>query len=55
MCGTNSIRSRNIATDQLIAALAATGFDVKGVTVSGELPPEHLSQDGKSVTVGGVK
>ena len=55
LSGTNSIRSRNIATDQLIAALAATGFDVKGVTVSGELPPEHLSQDGKSVTVGGVK
>ena len=39
LSGANSIKSRNITTDKLIAALAATGFDVKGVTVSGEPPP----------------
>ena len=55
LSGTSSIKSRNMTTDQLIAALATTGFDIKGLTLSGELPPEHLSQDGVSVTVGGFK
>ena len=55
LSGTSSVKSRNITTDQLISALATTGFDIKGLTLSGELPPEHLSQDGVSVTVGGFK
>ena len=55
LSGTNSVKSRNITTDQLIAALATTGFDIKGLTVSGEPPPAHLSQDGESVIVGGFK
>ena len=55
LSGTNSVKSRNITTDQLIAALATTGFDIKGLTVSGEPPPAHLSLDGESVIVGGFK
>ena len=55
LSGTDSVKSRKITTDQLIAALATTGFDIKGLTISGESPPEHLSQDGESVTVGGMK
>jgi hypothetical protein len=55
MSGTNSLKSRNMTTDQLVAALAKGGFTLKGFTFSGELPPEHLSHDGVSVTVGGLK
>ena len=39
LSGTDSAKSRNITTDQLIAALATTGFDIKGLTISGESPP----------------
>ena len=31
------------------------GFTLKGFTFSGMDPPEHLSNDGKSVIVGGLK
>ena len=36
-------------------ALEKGGFSLKGFTFSGRDPPEHLSNDGKSVTVGGLK
>ena len=29
------------------------GFSLKGITVSGSPQPEHLSDDGESVNVGG--
>ena len=55
MSGNESLKSRNIATDQLVLALAKGGFSLKGFTFSGEAPPDHLSRDGISVSVGGMK
>ena len=43
------------ATDGLRIALEKGGFILKGFTFSGFDPPEHLSKDGRSVTVGGLK
>ena len=31
------------------------GFSLKGFTFSGSDPPKHLSDDGKSVSVAGMK
>ena len=42
-------------TDELCIALSKGGFDLKGFALSKEDPPEHLSHDGKSVLVGGLK
>ena len=42
-------------TDQLSLALARAGLLLKGYTFSGYDPPPHLSKDGKSIMVGGLK
>ena len=42
-------------TDELCVALSKGGFDLKGFALSKEDPPEHLSHDGKSVLVGGLR
>ena len=55
LSGANSIEERNMITDQLTQALAKGGFSLKGFTFSGQPPPEHLSVDGVSVILGGVK
>ena len=34
------------STNELKGLLKTGGFDLKGVTVSGEDPPSHLSEDG---------
>ena len=47
-------RCRN-TTDQLSLALIKGGFNLKGFTYSGQDPPEHLTSDGKSVVVGGMR
>ena len=55
LSGNNSGKEVNETTDQLSIALAKGGFSLKGFTFSGQNPPEHLSDDGKSITVGGLK
>ena len=52
--GGHTVEEMNSSIDQLIASLNCGGFGLKGVTVSGEDPPENLTSDGKSVVVGGV-
>lgn len=42
-------------TNQLCLALVKGGFNLKGFTCSGQDPPEQLTLDGKSVTVGGIR
>ena len=42
-------------TRDLKLVLGTGGFALKGITISGEDPPEHLSDDGVSVNVGGMK
>ena len=52
-CETEEERRKTI--DDLQIAVGRTGFTFKGFTVSGCDPPPHLSHDGKSVTVLGMK
>ena len=42
-------------TDHLKIDLEQGGFTLKGFTFSGHDPPPHLTNDGESVTVGGLK
>ena len=42
-------------TDQIQAAVGKAGFTLKGFTISGSDPPEHLTVDGKSIHVLGFK
>ena len=53
LSGANSIKERNMITDQLTLALSKGGFSLKGFTFSGQAPPGHLSADGVSVIIGG--
>ena len=55
MSGENSVNENLETTDQLTVALSKGGFTVKGFTLSKLDPPEHLSNDGKSVIVGGLQ
>ena len=55
LSGANSVKQRNMITDQLTLGLAKAKFHLKGYTFSGELPPAHLSSDGVSVAVAGSK
>ena len=41
--------------DQLDIVLSKGGFILKGITVSGRDPPEHLSEDGVSILVAGIR
>ena len=53
--GESSEEERMQATDQLQLSLETGGFTLKGFTFSGSDPDEKLSDDGKSIMVGGVK
>ena len=55
LSGENSIEEIFSTTDNFKLALEKGGFTLKGFTFSGSDPPEHLSKDGKSVAVGGLK
>ena len=46
---------RITATDQLQLSLETGGFTLKGFTFSGSDPDESLSEDGKSIMVGGLR
>ena len=54
LSGECSDDERLSTTDELKLALEKGGFSLKGYTFSGYDPPEHLSEDGESVTVGGL-
>ena len=45
----------NKSVKELKALVKSGGFDYKGITQSGEDPPSHLSEDGVSINVGGMK
>ena len=45
----------NKSIRELKALVKSGGFDFKGITQSGEDPPSHLSEDGVSINVGGMK
>ena len=53
--GEDTVEERLEVTNQLSAALSMGGFFLKGFTFSGFDPPSHLSADGKSIMVGGLK
>ncbi|MEO1895331.1 MAG: hypothetical protein ABGX32_03585, partial [Methylococcales bacterium] len=44
-----------LLTDDLEIVLKRGGFNLKGVTCSGSNPPDHLSEDGESILVGGLR
>ena len=51
--GEDSEEQRAVATDQLSVSILHGGFALKGVTLSGEDPSDTLSNNGKSIMVGG--
>ena len=53
--GTECSESSSRVMDEIQVALARGGFALKGFTTSGNDPPEHLTQDGQSVSVLGLK
>ena len=53
--GTDSWDESMRVMDQIENAVNCGGFTLKGFTISGEDPPAHLSLDGKSIPVFGVK
>ena len=55
LSGTSSTEDTIRVTDEMQAALAPAGFTLKGVSRSGECPPEHLTTDSESVNVGGMR
>ena len=55
LSGENSLNDRLKSTDNLKLALEMGGFTPKGFIFSGNNPPDQLSKDGLSVTVGGLK
>ena len=53
--GTESPEKSFKVMDEIQVAIGQGGFDLKGFSMSGRSPPEHLTQDGESVTVLGLK
>ena len=53
--GGDSSEEAKTITDQLVEGMARTGFSFKGFSFAGEDPPEHLTKDGESVLVAGLK
>ena len=55
MSGEHTEAQREVITNNLGFVLMKGGFKLKGFTFSGEDPPEHLSEDGESVLVAGMR
>ena len=53
--GEETLTKAKTVTDGLDASLGRGGYSLKGYTFSGESPPEHLSEDGESVLVAGMR
>ena len=43
------------SADELEIVLASGGYNLKGFTFSGKPPPEHLTEDGESINVAGMR
>ena len=54
LSGTNSHKNLLKLTDELELVINKGGFTLKGITVSGSDPPQHLSNDGESISVAGL-
>ncbi|XP_066911403.1 uncharacterized protein [Clytia hemisphaerica] len=52
--GEDSLQEAMETADSLEIVVKKSGFRLKGFTFSGSDPPEALSQDGKSISVGGT-
>ena len=55
LSGEDSYENALTITDDLKVALEHGGFTLKGFTFSGRDPPDHLTDNGESITVGGLK
>ncbi len=55
LAGDKSVDEANQLADQLMSSLGRGGFSFKGFIFSGRDPPEHLTKDGKTVLVGGIR
>ena len=55
LSGEDSLDRAKIVTDNLVVSMARGGFSFKGFTFAGEAPPKHLTEDGESVLVAGLK
>ena len=53
--GESSMRKAIERADELELIVNRGGFNLKGVSFSGQDPDDHLSDDGKSLVVGGLK
>ena len=53
--GGDNCEQVRVWTDDLKVVLSRGRFVLKGVSESVSYPPEHLSEDGKSILVGGLK
>ena len=53
--GTFTLKDMHDIMEQILLSLSKTGFNLKGFTVSGEKPPSHLTKDGFSIGVFGLK
>ena len=55
MSGNSSVSKVKENADQLEIVLNKGGFTLKGITYSGEAPPDCLSDDNKSISLAGMK
>ena len=53
--GTEGVQHTMRVTDEVQVVVGKGGFSLKGFTISGNDPPEHLSSDQESVLVAGLK
>ena len=53
--GDDDFEKFRVVTDDLKVVLNRGGFVLKGITESGSDPPDHLSEDGESILVGGLR
>ena len=55
LSGAESVEAAHQLADQITSSIAPGGFLLKGFIFSGQDPPEHLTKNGKTVMVGGLK
>ena len=53
--GAHTIEAGHKRADELQIVTSKGAFNLKGITISGEDPPSHLTEDGVSVGVAGMK
>ena len=55
LSGANTTKDAHRIADEMTVVLSKTGFNLKGFIFSGEDIPEHLTEDGESVVIGGSR